>query len=276
MTAWKAGNGAIELDPLTRVFDHLVKQLLAPSHLLSGEGDRRKIKHSGEMRPGISRLTHQRSVRQRHAGELQAGLLASLIHGRQPLASHARRLRRQQKQADALLASTPFFPGRHDQQFRGMAIHNIAVFAIEYITVTVTTPGRCYCVCAPVACTPVEGHCSGKTTFTQATQPLRPLHIASRQQQRIGCQAYRGEIGRAQEVSAHLLHGGNHLNVTQTHTAILFRDMYRLPVHLRADAIPQCNIVTLLRRHCGTHGFTGRRPRQETTLRYRESSPALL
>ena len=119
----EAADGPAELDPRLGVLDRGVEHVLGPADLLGGQRHGGEVERLGEPGLGAAVGADQRG---RRAGELEPGLLARLVHGRQRRAGEPGGVALHGEERDARAGA-----GRHEDEVGDVAVDDEHLVAVE-------------------------------------------------------------------------------------------------------------------------------------------------
>ena len=245
----EGADGATELDAVLGVLDGHVEHELRATDLLGGEADRGEVEDGLEDLPAATVGSDERG---RGRGELEAGLLAGLVHGRERGALEAGGITVDREEAD-----TGGRPRRHDDQVGGVPVEDVGLGAGQ--GVSIARGGRLHgdAALVPAARRLGEGEGGDGGPSCDAREVRRLGGVVTGLDERVGREHHGGEERGAQQGAAHLLEDDAEFDVAEAGTAVLLGDVQTLESHLLGHLAPYVAVEAGLGLHLLAHRLLG-------------------
>ena len=211
------------------VLDGHVEALLGATDLLGGEGHGGEVEHLLEAGGGAAVGADEAGGR---AAEVEAGLLAGLVHGGQRGAGEAAGVALDGEQAEAGVGL-----GHHDDEVGGVAVEHEHLVAVERVAVTRLLGVR-DAVEVPAAVVLGDGQRGDGLAGGDAREQLLLGGVVAASEEGVGGEGHGREVGGGEQGPAHLLEHDDQLDVGVAGAPVLLGDGEALEAQLLAHLLP--------------------------------------
>ena len=253
---------AAELDAHLGVLDRHLEHLLRTADHLVGRHRGGLVEGLRQCGPAGPRLAERRG---RHVGELELGLLAGLVHGRERGAGETGGAGVDREERDAVLAGRALEAGGHDDEVGGVAVDHEHLGAVERVAVARALGHHLDAVGVPLAVGLGEREGGDGLAAGDAGEQLGLLVVGTGVDDGVGREHDGGEVGRAEQHPTHLLHHDAELHEREALAAELLGDVKALEAELVGHLAPHRGVVALGGLHEPAHLGGGRLRLEEAT-----------
>jgi hypothetical protein len=239
-----------ELNPHLRVLDRHLEHLLSPADHLVHDADRGLVEGLGQRCPALAGLAERPG---RHARELEAGLLAGLVHRGEGCSAEAVGVAVDGEERDAVLTRRPRGARDHDDQPGGVAVEDEHLLAVETPGVAVRLRLHRDAIGIPLAVRLGERERGDGLTGGDPGEQRGPLLLAARVEDRVRGEHDRRVVGSAHEDPTHLLEHDPELDEAEALAAVGLGDVEALETQLLGHLLPHGFVEALGRLHEPTH-----------------------